>query len=224
VIPTRFVIREIMGLAVIGAALFWSAGEIGWPAAWALIAVTAGWVVSTAIAILRYNPEVLAERLGPRKGAKRWDIALMEAYGLLQLAVLIVAGLDRRYGWTADFPAALQAIALVVCVLGYAFTVWAAASNAYFSQIVRIQTDRGHQVATGGPYQYVRHPAYTGTILTCLAVPLLLASWRALAAGAAGALLIVLRTILEDRALMAELPGYPEYARQVRRRLIPGLW
>ena len=223
-IPARFAIRETMGLVVMGAALFWSAGEIGWPAAWALIAVTAGWVVSTAIVILRYNPELLAERLGPRKGAKRWDTTIMGIYGLLQLVALIVAGLDRRYGGTAGFPAALQAIALAVCVLGYALTVWATASNAYFSQIVRIQTDRGHQVATGGPYQYVRHPAYTGTILTCLAVPLLLASWRALAIGAAGALLIVLRTILEDRTLMAELAGYPEYARQVCRRLIPGLW
>ncbi len=223
VILARFAIRETMGIVLMGAALFWSAGEIGWPAAWTLIAVTAGWVVSTAIVILRYSPELLAERLGPRKGAKRWDTTIMGVYGLLQLAALIVAGLDRRYGWTAGFPAALQAIALAICVLGYALTVWATASNAYFSQIVRIQTDRGHQVATGGPYQYVRHPAYTGTILTCLAVPLLLASWRALAIGVAGALPHCRAYDFGGPRLMAELAGYSEYARHVRRRLIPHL-
>jgi len=220
----RFAIRETMGIILMGVALFWSAGETNWWPAWALIAVTLAWILATAIVILRYNSDLLAERLGPRKGAKRWDTAIMSGYGLLQLAVLIVAGLDQRFGWTAGLPVTAQMAALVVCCLGYALAVWATASNAYFSQIVRIQTERGHKVATGGPYHYIRHPAYAGSVLTALAVPVLLASWWALIIGSVSAFLMILRTVLEDRTLQAELHGYPEYARQVRQRLVPGLW
>jgi len=220
----RFAIREVIGVVLMGVALFWSAGRIDWWPAWALIAVMLAWITATAIVILRFNPDLLAERLGPRKGGKIWDTAIMSIVGLLGLALLIVAGLDQRYGWTGTFPLAAQIAALDVCVLGYALGVWATASNAFFSQIVRIQTERGHTVATGGPYQYVRHPAYVGTILYQLAVPVLLASWWALIPGGLNAILLVLRTALEDRTLQAELTGYADYARQVRYRLLPGIW
>ena len=220
----RYALRETMGLVVMGVALFWSAGRIDWWPGWATLAVMAAWIIATAIAILRINPGLLAERLGPRKGAKPWDTAIMSILGLTQLARYIVAGLDQRYGWTGGFPFAVQIAALVVCVLGYALFVWATASNAFFSQIVRIQTERGHTVVTGGPYHYVRHPGYFGAILFELAVPFLLASWGCLIISWLGAILLILRTALEDRTLQAELTGYADYARSVRYRLIPGLW
>ena len=220
----RYAIRETMGIVVMGVALFWSAGQIDWWPAWASIAVMLAWITATAIVIFRFNPDLLAERLGPRKGAKPWDTAIMSILGLMQLARYIVAGLDQRYGWTGGFPLDAQIAALTVCVLGYALVIWATASNAFFSQIVRIQSVRGHAVATGGPYHYVRHPAYVGAILYELAVPVLLASWWAFIAGGLTPILLILRTALEDRTLQAELPGYVDYARQVRYRLLPGIW
>ncbi len=220
----RYAIRETMGLVVTGVALFWSAGQMGWWPAWAALAVMLAWITATAIVILRINPGLLAERLGPRKGAKPWDTAIMSILGLTQLVRYIVAGLDQRHGWTGGLPLAAQIVALTVCVLGYALFVWAIAANAFFSQIVRIQPERGHTVATGGPYHYVRHPAYIGAILYELAVPILLASWWALIPSALGAILLILRTALEDRTLQAELTGYVDYARQVRHRLVPGIW
>jgi len=182
-------------------ALFWSAGRVDWWPGWALIVIVLVWILATGIVILRINPDLLAERLGPRKGAKRWDTAIMGIVGLATLVRLVIAGLDQRYRWTGGFPPAAQITALVVTVLGYTLAVWATASNAYFSQIVRIQSERGHTVATGGPYQLVRHPGYLGTILTELAVPVLLASWWALIPGVLNAALFVLRTALEDRTL-----------------------
>jgi protein-S-isoprenylcysteine O-methyltransferase Ste14 len=101
----------------------------------------------------------------------------MSLLGIIQLGRYIIAGLDQRNGWTGEFSVIAQIAALIVCILAYALFVWATASNAFFSQIVRIQSERGHTVATGGPYQYVRHPAYIGAILIELAVPILLASW-----------------------------------------------
>jgi len=111
-----------------------------------------------------------------------------------------------------------------VCVVGYALVVWATASNTFFSQIVRIQSERGHMVVTGGPYHHLRHPAYLGAILYELAVPVLLASWWALTASGINVVLLLLRTALEDRTLQAELAGYRDYARQVHHRLLPGVW
>ena len=220
----RYAVRETMGLVVMGVALFWSAGRMDWWPAWASIAVMLAWITATAIVILFNQPDLLAERLGPRKGAKSWDTAIMSILGLTQLARYIVAGLDQRYGWTGGFPFAAQIAALICVSLGYALVVWATASNAFFSQIVRIQSERGHAVVTGGPYHYVRHPAYVGAILYELAVPVLLASWWALIASGLSAILLILRTALEDRTLQAELAGYVDYARQVRHRLLPGIW
>ena len=208
-----------------GVALFWSAGRIDWWPAWAALAVMAVWTAATAIIVLRLTPALLAERLGPRKGAKSWDTAIMSTLGLVQLVRYIVAGLDQRHGWTSDLPVAAQFAALAVCALGYDLLfVWAIASNAFFSQIVRIQPERGQTVITGGPYRTVRHPAYIGAILYELAVPVLLASWWAMIPSGLAAILLIVRTFLEDRTLQAELAGYADYVRRVRFRLLPGIW
>jgi protein-S-isoprenylcysteine O-methyltransferase Ste14 len=220
----RYVVREAMGLVGMGVALFWSAGRIDWWPAWAALAVMAGWIVATAAVVLSRNPDLLVERLGPRKGSKRWDIVIMSILGSTQLARYVVAGLDERFGWTGGLPAGAQIVAGVLCVLGYALVVWATASNSFFSQIARIQPERGQTVITGGPYGYVRHPAYLGAILYELAVPVLLASWWAFIPSGIGVALLILRTVLEDRMLRAELKGYTEYAQRVRDRLLPGIW
>jgi len=220
----RYALRETMSLLGMGVALFWSAGQINWWPGWAALAVMLGWILATAFILLCFNPDLLAERLGPRKGAKPWDVAITSLVGLMQLVRYIVAGLDQRYGWTGGLPIAAQITALVLCVLGYALFVWATASNAFFSRNVRIQSERGHRVSTDGPYHFVRHPAYFGAILYELAVPILLASWWAFVISGLSALLLILRTALEDRLLQAELAGYADYARQVRYRLLPGIW
>jgi protein-S-isoprenylcysteine O-methyltransferase Ste14 len=213
-----------MGTAILAVALFWSAGRLGWPAGWGLVVLTFGWTAATLAVTLRAHPSLLAERLGPRPGAKGWDMAIMSTLGLLMLARLIVAGLDQRFGWIGDVPGLVQGLAFAAVALGYALVVWATYSNPYFSQVVRIQTERGHHVITQGPYRRIRHPAYAGAILTELAIPLLLDSWWALPLGALGAALVILRTVLEDRVLLKELPGYTDYAASVPYRLAPGIW
>jgi protein-S-isoprenylcysteine O-methyltransferase Ste14 len=220
----RYFTRETLGIVMVGVALFWSAGTLNWWPAWALLLVTLAWVIATGVVILCYQPGLLAERLGPRKGARRWDMLIMGLIGVLQLARYIVAGLDQRNTWSGEFPLALQIAALLLCSLGYAIFVWATRTNAFFSQIVRIQTERGQVVVVGGPYHYVRHPAYIGAILVELAVPVLLASWWALLISAVTVALLILRTALEDQMLQVELYGYAEYAHQVRQRLLPGIW
>jgi protein-S-isoprenylcysteine O-methyltransferase Ste14 len=109
-------------------------------------------------------------------------------------------------------------------VLGFSLFSWAMVSNAYFSAVARIQDDRGQTVCTVGPYRYVRHPAYIAGILQSLSNPILFGSIWSFLPGGLAALLLVLRTELEDRMLHEELEGYPEYASRVRFRLFPGIW
>ena len=220
----RFAIRETLGTVSVGAALFWPAGGFDWWQAWAVVVVTFVWAAATGIVIIRTSPDLFAERLGPRKGAKSWDMTLMGIVGMITMGCLVVAGLDHRHGWTGEFPGTVQIIALLVCLIGYGLGVWATRSNAYFSQIVRIQTEREHAVATGGPYQFIRHPAYIGSIFYGLALPILLGSLWAFALGALIAILFVIRTAFEDRDLINELEGYKAYADRVRYRLLPGVW
>jgi protein-S-isoprenylcysteine O-methyltransferase Ste14 len=219
-----YAIRETLNILGMGVALFWSAGRLDWWPAWAALAVMSAWTIATAILILRINPALLAERLGPRKGEKPWDAAIVSILGLTTLVRYILAGLDQRYGWTGGLPLSAQIVALILSALGYALFTWATAANAFFSRVVRIQSERGHTVVTGGPYRFVRHPAYSGAILYELTVGILLASWWSFIFGAIGAALLILRTALEDRTLQAELSGYADYARQVRYRLVPGIW
>ena len=219
-----YILDQILSIAGMAVALFWSAGRMDWWAGWAAIAVWLAWFAATDILILRFNPDLMAERLAPPKGAKTWDRAILSIFRLTTLVRYILAGLDQRYGWTGGFPLAAQIAALTVCVLSYALLAWAMVSNPFFSQIVRIQSDRGHAVVADGPYRYVRHPAYVGMIVFEPAMSTLLASWWALIASGLCVILLILRTALEDRTLQAELTGYVDYARQVRYRLLPGIW
>ncbi len=102
------VLGEISSVAAAGVAMFWSAGRIDWWPAWAVIAVWVLWFTVEDIIILRFNPDLMLERIAPPKEAKVWDKALLSIVRLTQLARYILAGLDLRYGWTSGFPLAAQ--------------------------------------------------------------------------------------------------------------------
>lgn len=219
-----YILEQVLSILATGVALFWSAGRLDWWAAWAALAVWAVEFAAMDILLIRFNPDLMTERQAPPKGAKSWDRTILSILRLLQLARYILAGLDQRYGWTTGFPLSAQIAGLVICVLSYALLTWAMISNNFFSQIVRIQTERDHAVVTQGPYRFVRHPAYIGMILFELGMGALLASWPAILVGGACGILLLLRTALEDRTLQNELSGYADYSRQVRYRLVPGIW
>ncbi len=221
---TRWFVRETMGVVMLAVMLFLAAGTANWLAGWVMVIIMAGWVAGTALVVMPRYPELLAERVGPKKGSKTWDTLLLSLYGLAMMLMWIVAGLDVRSGWSSGISVAAQIVAMLLLIASYALIVWATGTNAFFSQVVRIQTERAHTVVSSGPYHYVRHPAYVGMILVVLAAPIFLASWWALIPGVVSAALALTRTALEDRTLQAELPGYREYAQQTRYRLLPGVW
>ena len=175
----------------------------------------------------RRHPGLLAERasFGTAQNVKPWDRVLSPLMAVSSsFVVVIVAGLDHRFGWTQAFTPGVTILGLLLVALGYAFATWALAENRFFSGVVRIQADRGHVVCDSGPYAIVRHPGYAGTLLALPGIVLALSSlWTIIPAGLAF-IVAVVRTNLEDRTLQAELPGYRDYARRVRYRLIPGVY
>jgi protein-S-isoprenylcysteine O-methyltransferase Ste14 len=119
---------------------------------------------------------------------------------------------DRRFGWSSEFPFWLNAAGFILVVVGYAVAVWALVENRFFSGVVRIQMDRGHTACDTGPYKFVRHPGYFGNILPLPGIVLALSSWWTLIPAGSALITIVIRTTLEDRTLQQELPGYAAYA------------
>ena len=220
----RSVLRDIMSMPLVAALLFIPAGTWRWPMGWAIVAVYAIWEIAQLAIVLPRSPELVAERVSGKFSDYRWDMVILSVMGLATIAKYVVAGLDLRYGWTGALPLAWQIAALVFATLGYGLTVWAMATNRFFAKVNRIQRERGHSVVSEGPYRWVRHPGYLGTIAFEVGTPVALSSWWALIPAGLMLLLTVLRTALEDRALRQDLPGYEQYAQETRWRLLPGVW
>jgi protein-S-isoprenylcysteine O-methyltransferase Ste14 len=223
----RLLIAAIIMLVLPAVILFGSSGRLNWGMAWVYIGMTIAFTIGSRIIMLRKNPDLIVERaqFSDKGDTKPWDKTLMPLVAIIgPTIVLVVAGLDMRFGWSPDLPLALQVAALVITALGYLLGVWATVENKFFSPVVRIQRERGHTVVTSGPYHYVRHPGYAGGIVAAFTLPLVLDSLWALVPAALVLCLLIVRTALEDRTLQEELEGYRDYAERVRYRLLPGVW
>jgi len=220
-------IRLVVAYLLIPLVLLVCGGDFGWWQAWgySLLIVAAG--PGGRLWAERRHPGLMAERQNKEaaQSAKAWDKVLAPLMALsVSFPLVIVAGLDHRFGWSPEFPLWLIVLGFLLISLGYAFAAWALAENRFFSSVVRIQTDRGHVVCDSGPYRYVRHPGYAGNILPLFGIVLALGSVWTLIPAVVASLISVIRTVLEDQTLQEELPGYRDYAQHVRYRLIPGIY
>lgn len=210
--------------ALIFVLLFGAAGTLGWGWAWLYLAI---YLASVAVNgwFMRRRPELIAERARPAAPMQAWDKWLG---GLWSTAAFfgmpLVAGLDHRFGWTGPIDPGVHVLGAILFAAGLGLFSWAMIVNAWFSTVARVQHDRGQSVCREGPYQFVRHPGYAGAILQAIGVPLLLGSAWALVPALVAIGCMTVRTRFEDRMLRAELPGYADYASEVRYRLVPGMW
>ena len=151
------------------------------------------------------------------------DKAFVMAFGLTAVIWLVVIGLDARFQFS-HVPVAIQVLGYVLLLLGVGFSMWVMQENSFAAPVVKVQTERGHQVISSGPYAFVRHPMYGGAIVFFAGMTLLLGSWWGLAMVPLLAALFAVRTAIEERTLVAGLPGYADYTARVRYRLLPGIW
>jgi protein-S-isoprenylcysteine O-methyltransferase Ste14 len=222
----KWIVQAVLGLVGYGLILFLAAGRLDWPWGWVQLIILTAFMAAHPILLIPINPELLAEREKGihAEGVKRWDRWIASLAAGMLLPLWVVAGLDVRFQWTGTVPLAFHAGGALANVLGYGLFLWAMVSNAFFAEGVRIQEERGHAVASGGPYRAVRHPGYAGAILAAVATPFLLGSMWAVIPALITVGLYIVRTYLEDRTLLEELAGYDAYATRTRYRLIPGVW
>ena len=223
----RLWIRLIVAYLLIPLILLICGGDLGWWQAWlySVLILAAG--IGGRMWAHQRHPGLLAERQNIEniQNAKAWDKVLAPLMALsVGYPMVFVAGLDHRYNWSSEFPLWLIALGFILILLGYAFATWALAENRFFSSVGRIQTDRGHVVCDSGPYRFVRHPGYAGSIIALFGIVLALGSVWALIPAIVASIIAVIRTVLEDQTLQEELPGYRDYARRVRYRLSPWIY
>ncbi len=209
------------------ALFFAAAGRLDLPRAWLFLAVNFVWMSGSAVLLAFANPELLNQRGDWKKktDTKAWDRKLLPIFAVFGVCIVpLLMGLDvGRYHWS-NLGLWATVLGVTIFSFGWILLTWAMLLNPHFETTVRIQTDRHHRVVTTGPYAVVRHPGYVGAGLWTLGSPLIVGSAYGLIPAGITVGLLVLRTYLEDKTLQAELPGYAEYARQVRYRLLPGIW
>ena len=204
--------------------LFLPAGTWAWTRGWLFLAVLLLQGTAAGVYVWRANPELYAARSRIQAGTKGWDRILLAVMVPVFLSVLPLAAMDDGHFHWSHVPWWVYGIGYVLVTLGLVGGTWAEAVNRFFEPGVRIQTDRGHHVIDTGPYRFIRHPGYAAACLFFVGLPLTLGSYWALIPAVISYLILVVRTVLEDRTLQNELPGYKEYAQRVRYRLVPGVW
>lgn len=205
--------------------LFTAAGRLNWTAAWVYLGLRFVAFLASGLWMMRINPQLINER-GRKNAAKTksWDKIFTAVYLLMLFITPLVAGLDAgRFSWSTT-TLVWQVTGLIILIPAMLLPYWAMAVNPFLVTTVRLQEERGQYVVNSGPYQFVRHPMYTGMILMSIASPLLLGSWWMFLPTGITSIAVIVRTALEDRTLQAELPGYTEFTKQTRYRLLPGIW
>jgi protein-S-isoprenylcysteine O-methyltransferase Ste14 len=221
---TNYLIKHFIGTFLFFIIIFISAGRINyWQGLVYLIIGLIMFILNHTV--LRVDSELLKERSKPGEDTKKWDKTILGLSFLLAISMYITAGLDSgRYHWSPDFHWSIYLLGIILTIAGQLLFLIAQKQNKFFSSTVRIQTNRDHIVCETGLYKVVRHPAYSGSIIQSLGFPFLFGSLWSIIPICLMIILLITRTILEDRTLKNELQGYTEYSTKTRYKIIPYVW
>jgi protein-S-isoprenylcysteine O-methyltransferase Ste14 len=212
-------------VAVMGVLLLVSAGTLHWPGAWTFLAISLVLGPAFGFWLAKTDPGLLAERmrLTARDEQPAADKKFMPAIVAAVVIWFVVMGIDRRFH-PSEASFVLQALGLAMYLLSMVCIMWVFRENSFAAPVVKLQAERGQHVISTGPYAWVRHPMYSSSMLFFIGVPLLLGSWWGVAMLPVFIVLFAIRMRIEERTLIAGLPGYADYRTHVRYRLVPGLW
>ena len=179
-----------------------------------------GPMLIAGIVMLFKAPELLAKRLDAKEkqAAQKGVVAHS---GLMFVGGFVVAGLDHRFDWSR-MPFWVTVAASALFLLSYGLYAEVMRENAYLSRTIKVE--QGQKVVDTGLYGIVRHPMYMATILLFLMMPIVLGSWYALIIFGLYPAIIIVRLKDEEQLLTRELPGYAEYKKKVKYRILPFIW
>lgn len=220
----KLILKSILFFIVFLVITFISAGRIDYWQGWVFNGLNIFFIVLTYIILLN-TKDLIKERLKPGKGMKKWDKIYYLTSTPIFFIMFIISILDAgRFEWGLQVPIGLIIFGVILYIIGQTIVLWAKQTNKFFSSVVRIQSDRNQKVCKDGPYRFIRHPGYAGGILFTIAIPFVLGSFLGLIPLPFTIVLIFIRTYLEDKTLQKELIGYMDYIKEVKYRILPGIW
>jgi protein-S-isoprenylcysteine O-methyltransferase Ste14 len=221
----KLLLQNLMWTVAMGALLFMPAGTLHWLAAWMFLGTIGILGVAGGLWLARHDPALLNERMRPvmQDDQPAADKKFILVFGFAALIWFLAIGLDMR-AHGVRIPREVQALGFLMLLFSSGFILWVMRENSFAAPVIKLQTERGHRVISGGPYAFVRHPMYSGTVLFFAGAPLLLGSWWGVALSPLFAVLFAFRIAIEEHAPRAGLPGYADYTARVRYRLVPGVW
>jgi protein-S-isoprenylcysteine O-methyltransferase Ste14 len=219
-------VKAVLWIAAMGAVLFLSAGTLEWRGAWIFMAEFVAASLAVTLWLAWRDPGLLKERMGGpfQKGQAAGDKVFMASFMVAWHGWLVLMALDARRWRLSQVPEALSDVGAVLILVGFVVVWLVFRENSFAAPVVRIQKERGQHVVSTGPYRIVRHPMYAGATLYLVGMPLLLGSWLGLLALPLLLGALAVRVRIEERALLDDLPGYRDYAKRVRYRILPGVW
>ena len=212
--------RFILGVILMGLILFLPAGTFKYWQGWILIGILFVPMFVAGLILMKKNPKLLKKRLNAKEEEKEQKIVILLS-GIMFLAAFVVAGLNFRFGWIV-LPMWVSYVSAAVFMAAYALYAEVLRENEYLSRTIEVQEDQ--KVVDTGLYGVVRHPMYMSTLLLFLAMPMVLGSVISLAIMLAYIPIIVMRIRNEEKVLAKGLPGYEEYMKKIKYRLIPFIW
>lgn len=212
--------RFLMAILALGVLFFLPAGTFVYWQAWVYLVLLFGFMFSVLRYLLKNDPELLARRMKFKEKEAEQKLIIKLSYIPFFLA-FVIPGFDIRFGWS-NLPWGVVIAADILAFFGYIIVILVFRENRYASRVVEVEEEQ--TVIQSGPYARVRHPMYVGVLLLYIFSPLALGSWWAVLPALITIPVIVARILNEEKVLVRDLKGYPEYMQKVRWRLIPGIW
>lgn len=212
--------RFLAGIPILGAMFFLPAGTIFYWQAWLYLAVLFIPMLLMLRYLIKHEPDLLERRLRMKEKEAEQKL-IITLSNLYILAIFLLPGFDRRYGWS-DVPVPVALLADLIVLLGYGLFMLVLKENRYAGRTIEVEAQQ--QVITGGPYAWVRHPLYLAVLVMIVFSPLALGSYWAMIPMILLPVLLVARIRNEEAVLLRELAGYEAYVEKTKYRLIPGVW
>jgi protein-S-isoprenylcysteine O-methyltransferase Ste14 len=219
-LTTAAALRLASAYVVLPALLVLPAGTLAYWEAWTYLAVLLIPMTVTTAVLLSRDPELLERRMRTSEKDAAQSRIVARA-GVLFLAIMLIPGFDRRFGWS-HVPREAVLVADLLVLVAYGLFSRVLQENRSASRI--IEAESGQRVVATGPYAVVRHPMYGAVAVMGLATPVALGSWWAYIPALLLVPVLAARIRNEERVLANELTGYREYMRTTPYRLIPGVW
>jgi protein-S-isoprenylcysteine O-methyltransferase Ste14 len=221
-LPVKIVVRVFLIFVLLGLLLFLTAGSLRYTEAWIYISMLVVAALFVITYFFRKDPGFIKSRLFNRREKKQMHRSIQNILSVVFIIGLFIPGFDFRFQWS-NVPMTVVVISDACVFLGYMFIARVMEENRYASAIIEITEEQ--KIIETGPYKFVRHPMYTGGLIFILFTPLALGSyWALIPLSVCTVPALILRIIDEEKMLAAHFPGYDEFRKKTKYRLIPYVW